>query len=198
MPLTIKQIENAKPNGKPKRLWDRDGLYLEVSPVGSKLWRIKYRFNGKERRLSFGVFPQISMKEARERTDAARKLLAEGVDPSETRKAMKSATTSKAENSFEVVAREWFEKFSPNWAESHSTRIIRRLERDVFPWIGGRPIADITAPELLSVLRRIENRSLETAHRALRNSGQIFRYAIATGRVTLDPRGGASRRVTSS
>jgi len=190
VPLTVREIENAKPIGKPKRLWDRDGLYVEISPAGSKYWRMKYRFGGKERRLSLGVFPQISMKVARERTDAARKLLAESVDPGETRRAQKAATICKTENSFEVVAREWFGKFSSTWAESHSTRIIRRLERDVFPWIGGRPIVDITAPELLSVLRRIENRSLETAHRALRNSGQIFRYATATGRVTIDPTGG--------
>ena len=136
------------------------------------------------------MYPDVSLKDARDRRDAARRLLADGIDPSENRKAQKSARADRATNSFEVVAREWFAKYSATWAANHGDRIIRRLERDIFHWIGGRPIAEITAPELLTVVRRIESRgALETAHRALGNCGQVFRYAIATGRAERDPSG---------
>ena len=190
MPLTDTAIRNAKPGEKPVRLFDGGGLYLEVSPTGGKWWRLKYRFDGKEKRLSLGVYPDVSLKDARDRRDASRKLLADGIDPSENRKAMKSARADRAANSFEVVAREWFAKYSATWAANHGDGIIRRFERDIFPWIGGRPIADVTAPELLAVVRRIENRgALETAHRALGNCGQVFRYAVATGRAMRDPCG---------
>ena len=190
MSLTDVVICNAKPGGKATKLFDGGGLYLEVSPNGGKWWRLKYRFAGKEKRLSLGVYPDVSLKDARLRRDTSRKLLADGVDPSENRKAMKSALADNAANSFEVVAREWFAKYSPTWAANHSDRIARRFERDIFPWIGGRPIAEVTAPELLAVIRRIENRgALETAHRALGNCGQVFRYAVATGRATRDPCG---------
>ncbi len=125
---------------------------------------------------------------ARERRDEARKLLATDIDPGEHRKVMKTASTDRAANSFELVAREWFAKHSSNWAASHADKIIRRLERDVFPWLGAKPVAEITSPDLLIVLRRIENRgAIETAHRAMGNCGQIFRYAVATGRAERDP-----------
>jgi integrase len=190
MPLTDTAIRNAKPGEKTIKLFDERGLYLEVSRSGGKWWRLKYRFDGKEKRLSLGVYPDVSLKDARERRDAARKLLADGTDPSENRKAQKSARADRAANSFEVVAREWFAKYSATWAKDHGNRIIRRFERDIFPWIGGRPIAEITAPELLTVVRRIEDRgALETAHRALGNCGQVFRYAVATGRAERDPSG---------
>lgn len=190
MPLTDTTIRNAKPGDKPVKLFDERGLYLEISPTGGKWWRLKYRFDGKEKRLSLGVYPDVSLKEARNRRDTARKLLTDGIDPSENRKAQKSARADRAANSFEVVAREWFAKYSTTWAENHGNRIIRRFERDIFPWIGGRPIAEITAPELLTVVRRIESRgALETAHRALGNCGQVFRYAVATGRAERDPSG---------
>ena len=130
----------------------------------------------------------MGLKDARERRDEARKLLADGVDPSENRKATKAAKVERAGNSFEVVAREWFAKFSPTWNENHGNRIIRRLERYIFPWIGSKPIAEVTAPDLLATVQRIEKRgALETAHRALQNCGQVFRYAIATGRAERDP-----------
>lgn len=188
MPLTDTTIRNAKPGEKPVKLFDERGLYLELSPAGGKWWRLKYRFNGKEKRLSLGVYPDVSLKEARDRRDTARKLLADGIDPSENRKAQKSAQVDRVANSFEVVTREWFAKYSTRWAVKHSERILHRFERDIFPWIGGRPIADITAPELLTVVRRIESRgALETAHRALGNCGQVFRYAVATGRAERDP-----------
>lgn len=190
MPLTDVTIRNAKAGDKTAKLFDERGLYLEISPNGGKWWRLKYRFEGKEKRLSLGVYPDVGLKEARERRDEARKLVADGVDPSENRKAQKSAKADRAANSFEVVTREWFAKYASSWVDYHGDRILRRLERDIFPWIGGRPIADITAQELLSVIRRIEGRgAVETAHRALSNCGQVFRYAVATGRADRDPSG---------
>ncbi|HQR02849.1 MAG: integrase arm-type DNA-binding domain-containing protein [Proteobacteria bacterium] len=190
MPLTDAAIRKAKSAAKPVRLYDSGGLYLEVAPAGGKWWRLKYRFGGKEKRLSLGVYPDVGLKEARERRDGARKLLAEGVDPGEHRKEQKAAKADRASNSFEAIAREWFGKFSPNWAQSHADKIISRFERDVFPWIGARPIAEINAPELLRAMRRIEERgALETAHRALQNCGQVFRYAVAHGLAERDPSG---------
>ncbi len=190
MSLSDTSIRNAKPDKKTKKLYDERGLYLEVSPAGGKWWRLKYRFNDKEKRISLGVYPDVSLKDARDRRDEARKLLANGIDPSENRKAMKSARIDRASNSFEVIAREWFAKYSTTWAKNHSNRTIRRFERDIFPWVGGQPIAEINAPELLAVVRRIESRgALETAHRALSNCGQVFRYAVATGRAERDPSG---------
>ncbi|MBK5963651.1 integrase [Thiocystis minor] len=190
MPLTDTAVRNAKHADKPFKLTDERGLFLIVTPSGGKWWRLKYRFGGKEKLLSLGVYPDVGLKDARTRRDEARKLLADGVDPGEHRKAKKSAREDRAGNSFEVIGREWFAKHAPNWVPSHGDRIIRRLERDVFPWIGGRPIADILAPELLAVVQRIEKRgALETAHRALQNCGQVFRYAVATGRADRDPSG---------
>jgi integrase len=188
MALTDTAVRNAKPDGKTKKLFDARGLYLEVAPAGGKWWRLKYRFGGKEKRLSLGVYPDISLKQARERRDEARRLLAAEIDPSAHRKAKKAAQDERAGNSFEVVAREWYGKHTSAWAESHGSRIIRRFERDIFPWLGKRPVAEITPPELLAVVRRIEGRgALETAHRALQNCGQVFRYAIATARAERDP-----------
>ena len=188
MPLTNTAIRNAKPANKTTKLYDERGLYLEVSPAGGKWWRLKYRFGGKEKRLSLGVYPDVGLKDARDRRDDARKLLANDVDPSENRKATKASRAEGTENSFEVVTREWFTKHTSNWTAAHGNRILRRLERDIFPWIGSKPIAGVTAPDLLSVIQRIEKRgALETAHRALGNCGQVFRYAIATGRVARDP-----------
>jgi integrase len=188
MPLTDTALKAAKPTGKSQRLFDGAGLYLEISPAGGKWWRFKYRFDSKEKRLSLGVYPDVSLKEARERRDEMRRLIANGVDPGVNRKIQKTAKLERSANSFEVIAREWYAKHSPGWAASHSSKIIRRLEKDVFPWIGGRPISEISAPELLTVLRRIEGRgTLDTAHRAGGNCSQVFRYAIATGRAWRDP-----------
>jgi integrase len=190
MPITNAAILNAKPGMKPVRIFDERGLYLEVSPAGGKWWRLKYRLGGKEKRLSLGVYPDISLKVARERREKMRNLVANGVDPSQNRRATKSAQADRAANSFEVVAREWLTKYSSGWAENHGSRVIRLFERDLFPWIGGRPISSITAPDLLGVVRRIESRgALETAHRALSNCSQVFRYAVATARCERDPSG---------
>ena len=146
MPLTNTAIRNAKPSNKPIRLFDERGLYLEVSPTGGKWWRLKFLFEGKEKRLSLGVYPDVPLKDARDRRDTARKLLADGIDPSENRNAQKLARADSAANSFEVVAREWLLKYFAIWATNHGDRIIRRFECDIFPWIGGRPIAEITVP----------------------------------------------------
>src|SRR3569833_1287318 len=188
MPLSDTAIRKAKPKDKRYKLADEKGLYQLVTPSGGKWWRWKYRLDGKENLLSLGIYTDVSLKVARERRDEARKLLVDYIDPSQQRKAMKTARAGRTANSFEVIAREWFEKFSPGWAPSHSDRHIARFERDIFPWVCGRPIAGITAPVLLSVVRRIECRgALDTAHRALSDCGRIFRYAIATGRAERDP-----------
>jgi integrase len=187
MPLTDTAIKNAKPGTKPLKLSDEKGLFLLLSPAGGKWWRLKYRFGGKEKLLSMGTYPEVSLKDARQRRDDARKLLADGVDPSANKKAVKAAQGERAANSFETVAREWFDKHAPNWKENHSSKIIRRLEVDIFPWLGARPVGEIAAPDLLAAIRRIESRgALETAHRALANCGQVFRYAVATGRAQRD------------
>ena len=188
MPLTDTAIRSAKPQAKTVKMFDGGGLYLEVSPAGGKWWRWKYRFAGKEKRLSLGVYPDVKLKAARAKRDASRQQLAAGIDPGEARKAEKQAQAGA--ESFEAIAREWHGKFSPGWAASHGDRILRRLEMDVFPWIGKRPIAEIKAAELLAMLRRVESRgALETTHRAKQNCGQVFRYAVATGRAERDPTG---------
>ncbi|SAL64848.1 tyrosine-type recombinase/integrase [Caballeronia telluris] len=187
MALTDVGVRNAKPRDKLYRLFDERGMYLEISATGGKWWRLKYRFGGKEKRLSLGVYPDVGLKVARDRRDEARKLLANGIDPGIERKVQKAATVERAANSFEAVAREWFARQAPGWAVSHADKIMRRLEKDVFPWLGGRAIADIKAPEVLAVLRRVEARgALDTAHRVHQNCGQVFRYAVSTGRAERD------------
>ena len=188
MPLSNTAILNAKPNEKTYVLTDERGLSIQIQPSGGKWWRFRYRFSGKAKMISFGVYPDVGLKEARERRDAARKLLADGIDPGENRKVQKAAKVERAANSFEVIAREWFAKNQPTWAASHADKIIKRLENDVFPWLGGKAIAEVTAPNVLSVLRRIEGRGTnDTAHRASGNISQVMRYAIATGRAERDP-----------
>lgn len=188
MPLTDTALKTAKPQEKPYRLSDSGGLYIEVAPSGGKWWRLKYRFEGKEKRLSLGTYTEVSLKDARERRDEARKLVAAGVDPSVHRQATKAAKEAENANTFEVVAREWFGKQSATWASSHADKVLARLENDLFPYLGKRPVAAITAPELLAVLRKIEAReAIDTSHRARQNCSQIFRYAIATGRAVRDP-----------
>lgn len=188
MPLSDVQIRNAKPAEKPLRFFDGGGMYLEVSPTGGKLWRLKYRFEGKEKRLSFGAYPAVGLREARDKREDARKQLAQGIDPAAQKKAMKAAKAERNANSFEMIGREWFDKFKPTRTAGHTSKIIARLERDIFPWLGGKPIATITAPDVLAVLRRIESRgAIETAHRAKGDISQIMRFAIATGRAERDP-----------
>lgn len=189
-PLTDTKVRTIKSAEKPLILFDGGGLFLLVTPTGGKLWNFKYRFAGKEKKLSLGLYPDVPLAEARHRRDQARTLLANGV-PSDTKKAQKAAGTEKKET-FEAIAREWHAKFTPTWATRHGDKIIRRLELYVFPWLGNRPIKSITPPELLSVLRRIEAKgTLETAHRTQQNCSQVvFRYAVAIGRAERDPSGG--------
>lgn len=185
MKLTDTFVRKIK---KPGKYADGHGLYLLVTEISTKLWRQKYRVSGVERTLAHGIYPAVPLAEARKRRDAARELLARGVDPNEYRRVQKAATRDQAKNSFEPIGREWFAKYKPNWAASHSDKVIARLENDVFPWLGTRPIAQITAPEILAVLRRIEGRgAVDTAHRALQTISQVIRYAIATGRAERDP-----------
>jgi len=187
MPLTVAAVKNAKPASRSKKMFDSQGLYLEVSPKGGKWWRFKYRYAGKEKRLSLGVYPEVTLGEARDRRDVARRLLDKEIDPSEFRQSQKQSLKDAAADSFESVAREWFAIQQPSWAPSHSSKVIARLENDVFPWIGKKPISKITAPQLLKVMRRIESRGvLETAHRTLAHCGQVIRYAVVTGRAERD------------
>jgi integrase len=184
--LTPSQVKNAKPDAGAYKLRDGGGLYLLVRKTGAKWWRYDYRrpHTGKRNTLSMGTYPDVSLKKARDRHRQARELLADGIDPGAQRAATKQADA----DSFEAVAREWFAKQAPGWAESHSSKIIRRLECDVFPWIGDKPIGRLNAPDILAVLRRIESRGvIETAHRAKQSIGQVFRYAVATGRAQGDP-----------
>jgi len=184
MALTDAAIRKAKPTTKPRKLFDERGLFLFVPLTGGKLWRLKYRFAGKEKLLALGSYPEVSLADARERRDAARKLVAAGVDPSEQRRAEKEASGA----SFEQVAREWLSKFRETWTDSHTETVVSRLEQNVFPDLGKKVTREITAPDLLRVLRRIETRGAnETARRVRQICGQVFRYAIATGRADRDP-----------
>lgn len=188
MPLTDAAIRTAKPGEKPYKLADERGLFLLVNPNGAKWWRLKFRVEGKEKALSLGTYPDTSLKEARSKRDEARKQLAEGIDPSQQRKAIKAAREGVTANSFEVICREWLENKRSNIEEAQYKKALARLEKDVFPWMGSRPIAEITAPEVLAVLRRIDARGARyTAHKAKSEISQCFRYAIATGRAERDP-----------
>lgn len=183
-------IKKAKPGPKPYKLTDGGGLFLQVVTKGGKYWRLAYRFAGKQKTLALGVYPDVGLANARSRRDDARKLLANNVDPGIAKQEKKAAVIAQTEHGFEAIAREWFARHAPNWKENHSSKIIARLEKDVFPWIGARPIVEINAPILLVAIRKIEARgALETAHRALATCGQVFRYAVATGRAERDPTG---------
>ena len=180
-------IRNTKPADKTIKLPDGGGLFVFVEPNGSKRWRYRYQFESKENLLSLGVYPDTTLKEARNARDAMKVQIKSGVNPSQHRKEAKEEKSGVIANSFESVAREWFNEFKDTWAVSHSSKIIRRFERDVFPWLGKRPVSEITAPEVLEVLRRIKDRgALETAHRAKSDCGQVFRYGVQTGRCTRD------------
>ena len=187
IPLSDMKVQKAKSKDKPVTLFDGGGLFLMVTPTGGKLWRFKYRFDGKEKKLAFGSYPEISLLDARQKRDEARKQLAKGIDPGAIRKAQKQAKTEITET-FEIIAREWHERFKSNWTTEYAIKIMSRLEGDVFPYIGAKPIKEIKAPELLTVLRRVEARgTFELAHRIRTICGQVFRYAVATGRAERDP-----------
>ena len=186
MPLSVPQIKNAKPCDKDYKLSDEKGLYLLVKPNGSKYWRLKYRYERKEKTLALGVFPEITLTMARKRRDEARSKLQNDIDPSSEKKAKKRASAESAQNSFAAIAYEWLEKRGTK-SESGDKRLKGLLDKDLFPTLGHLPISSITPPKLLSALRKIEARgAIETAHRAKQYSGQIFRYAVATGRAERD------------
>jgi integrase len=187
MPLNDIKCKSIKPKDKIFKVSDEKGLYLEVNPNGSKYWRLKYRFDGKEKRLAFGVYPEVSLKEARDKADEARRKIKDGIDPSAEKKLAKITRMVEAENSFEHVAREWHEKQKDRYTIKHHKAVLTRLENDAFPLLGSRPINQIRAPELLVTVQKIEKRgAVDLSHRVLQTCGQIFRYAIATGRTDRD------------
>ena len=187
MALSDVKARKAKPREKPYKITDTGGLYLHVMPAGGKYWRFDYRYDGKRKTLALGTYPEISLLGARSKLLEARKDIAQGIDPCQQKKAQKQAQAD-IENSFEVVAREWYGKNLPTWAPGHAVTIIARLKRDVFPWLGQQPVNEIKAPDVLRILRRVENRgAIVTAHRIRTVCGQVFRYAVATGRADRDP-----------
>jgi len=187
MPLTDTQIKQAKPREKAYRLSDARGLYIEITPAGSKCWRLKYRFSGKEKRLSMGLYPKVTLKAARKHLELAKDQLEQGIDPSQAKKAKKTAQQQSIAQNFEVIAREWHTQQSEKWSEGYTLKVMRAIERDLLPHIGTLPLDQITPPDLLAVFRRIEARgAIETAHRTKQITGQIYRYAVATGRCTRD------------
>lgn len=188
MKLTDKSCKGAKPAEKPYKIFDGGGLYLEVMPNGNKLWRLKYYFLGKEKRFSLGAYPLISLAEAREKRDQAKKLITQNIDPSTHKMDEKKEISRNALRTFEVVAREWHENQKGRWSDNHYNNVLHRLETDIFPFIGKMPIAEIEAPDLLDALRKIEKRgALDLAGRARQICGQVFRYGIQTGRCKRDP-----------
>jgi integrase len=188
MPLTDAAVKNAKPSTKPLKLFDGGGLFLLVTPAGQKYWRLKYRFGGKEKLLSIGVYPSIGLAKARKDRDQARELLAAGKDPGEAKKDEKRIRLLSAENTFEAVAREWFDRQRDGWVKGYADKVIDSLEVDAFPMLGRRPIAEIEAPHLAEVLRTVESRGVrETAKRLLQRVRSVFQYGIMTGRCTRNP-----------
>jgi integrase len=188
--LTAVAIRNAKPGEKPKRLFDGAGMYLEVMPNGSRYWRLKYRYAGKEKRLALGVFPEVTLADARGLRDSAREALRAGLDPGAEKKATKVRAVLNAATTFEAIALEWLETQRAKLAASTFEKAQWMLVDTVFPWMGALPIAKIEAPEVLATLRRIEARGAnETAHRTRERIAQVFRYAIATGRAKHNPVG---------
>jgi integrase len=188
MSLTDLKIRTAKAQNKPYKLSDSAGLFLLITPTGGKYWRLKYRFQSKEKLLAIGVYPVILLAEAREKRDQAKKQIANGVDPNVFKKTTKQVLKTVVEGQFAFVAREWHLKNAHRWNSSkHRERILGKLEQYVFPLLGSYPVPEITAPQLLEVLQRIEQKGfLETAHRVHQICGQVFRYAMATGRADRD------------
>ena len=188
MKLTNIKCKNSKPADKPYKLSDGQGMYLDVRPNGSKYWRLKYRVNGKEKLLALGVYPETTITKARDKRAEARKLIGEGIDPSQHRKKEKALALESTKNTFEAVARDWYENRKSRWRPHYAKEIITRLQNDIFPAIGDFPIKEIEPPLLLQVIRKIENRGAhELAKRQLQKCGEIFRYAIATGNAVRDP-----------
>lgn len=185
--LTVAAVKSAVARAVPYKLADGGGLYLLVNPKGSKYWRYKYRYGGIEKVLAFGVFPEVGLQEARKRHQEARAQLREGSDPSQIRRVQKAAAVREGLDSFEAIAREWQAIHMQAKAVSYQERVEGVLQRFLLPYLGSYPVSQLTAPEVLAVLRRIEERSIDTRHRASSILGMIMRYAIATGRAERDP-----------
>lgn len=187
MALTDTAIKNAKPADKPYKMTDGRGLYLLVNK-NRKYFRWDYRYGGKRKTFALGVYPDVGLRAAREKHEDMRRLLSQGIDPMEHKKEIRAQMYEESRCSFELIAREWYFKNKSVWTEKHAQTIISRLENNIFPWLGGKDVGSITAPVLLECLRRIEERgAVETAHRVKQICGQVFRYAIATGRAERDP-----------
>ncbi len=189
VPLSATKIDKAKPQAKDVKMYDGGGLYLLISPSGGKLWYLKYRFGDKEKKLALGPYPTLTLDAARKRREEAKKFLLNGVDPGAMKQVLKSTVKHASANTFELVAREWHHKFSTagKWSPSHAEDILHRLEKDIFPPLGSRPISDIKPMELLRALERVATRgALDTAHRLRHHCGMIFRYAVITERAERD------------
>lgn len=187
MPLSDTAIRAIKPREKAYKVADEKGLFILANPGGSRLWRLKYRIDGKEKVMALGAYPEVGLKNAREKRDDARKLIAAGIDPSEKKKSDKAEREERATNTFELVAREWHQNIKGEWIEKHAVRTMKLFERDLFPFIGGKPINEIKPRELLECLRRVEKRgTLSTAHRLLTQCGQVFRFGVASDRCERD------------
>ena len=200
MSLTDAKARNAKPKDKPYRVADGGGMYLEIMPTGSMYWRWKYRFDGKEKRLALGVYPEVTLAAARLNRDTQRKLLKEkGSDPLQARREEKIAAKVRAGNTFDAVARLWWDHWKGVRSARHADYVLRRLDADIFPVLGGKPLAEITAPQLLAVIRTIEKRgALDIAKRALQTCGQIFRYGLRTDSANATRWPTSSRKTPSS
>ena len=194
MPLTDTAIRATKPSQKQQKLFDGSGLYLLLFPNGSKVWRFKYHFQGREKLISLGSYPAVSLKDAREKASEARKALGSGKDPS----AQRQQSKLHHKNTFEILAREWYEKQAPAWSKTHAVTVMRRMETDLFPHIGAKPVSAIMPTELLALLRKIESRGAVTVARMARSlcSG-VFRYAVMTGRAERDPAGDIRGAITA-
>lgn len=188
MPLNDMQIRRAKPEAKAYTLGDGQGLSLLIEPNGSKSWRFRYRFAGKPKMISLGVYPTITLADARSRRDDARKLVAEGKNPSEVRKEQKIALQTESESAFEKIATEWHQMKSAKWSVGYASDIMEAFQNDIFPYVGTRPVGEIKPLELLNVLRKIEKRgALEKMRKVRQRCSEVFRYAIATGRAEFNP-----------
>ena len=188
MKLNARQVDAAKPREKAYKLADGAGLYLEVVPSGSRYWRMKYRFNGKEKRMAFGVYPAVSLAQARALRDEAKKKLAEGIDPSFAKKEEKLVRDVQLNNTFQTVALEWHGTKVGRWSEGYASDILEAFNKDIFPYIGQQPVNDIKPLVLLNVLRRMENRgATEKAKKVRQRCSEVFRYAIVTGRAEYNP-----------
>lgn len=188
MPLTDLEIRRSKPLDKPYTLNDGNGLSLLIEPNGSKGWRFRYRFDGKPKMLSLGTYPLTSLTEARQKRDEAKKLVASGINPSDVRKRDKQDRQNEISNTFEAIAREWYEKRIERWSAGYAEEMMKTFEADVFPYIGGRPIADIKPMELMGVLSRLDERgATEKLRKVRQRCGEVWRYAIVTGRAEYNP-----------